>query len=202
MHDPVLRVVPLTPTVRTFVAVEIADAVRAELERLQKRLRRLNGHVGWVAPANLHITLAFLGDTPRTELPLLQDALDAAVSRASAFPFAVTGTGFFGSPRAPKVVWCGVGDGADALMALQRTVAARLGAAVAHREDKPFHAHVTLGRVRSKRGAAELLAGLEPFCEKVFGNTQVAGVRLMQSDLLPTGPLYTCLHEARLAPPP
>ena len=46
---------------RTFIAVEVSEAVRARAAELISRLRG-ETKVSWVAPANMHITLKFLGD--------------------------------------------------------------------------------------------------------------------------------------------
>jgi 2'-5' RNA ligase len=65
-------------------------------------------------------------------------------------------------------------------------------------EDRSFHPHLTLGRMRSNRGKDELVRGMERYREEEFGSFQVEKVILFKSDLRPTGPIYTALREIKL----
>ena len=53
------------PSVRTFIAVELADPVRRRAAQLTEQLAQTNVKVTWVAPQNMHLTLVFLGDVPQ-----------------------------------------------------------------------------------------------------------------------------------------
>lgn len=178
---------------RLFVAIPLPGEVRAALVRAQGRLRRTRSRVGWVAPENLHVTLAFLGDTPPPALAGLLESLARAAGAAAPFLMRVEGLGFFGSPRAPRVLWAGVTAGQAELTALQASVAAAIVGQGLRLEDRAFHAHVTLGRVRSGRGADELLPPLDAGKNELFGETRAREFELVRSELRPEGPRYTAL---------
>jgi 2'-5' RNA ligase len=65
-------------------------------------------------------------------------------------------------------------------------------------EDRPFHPHLTLGRVKSSRGREELVGRMEKYREEEFGDFLVERVNLFKSDLRPSGPIYTPLREIKL----
>jgi RNA 2',3'-cyclic 3'-phosphodiesterase len=189
---------PAGDLVRAFVAVAIDDAARGRLADAQERLRKRGVRIGWVAPANIHVTLAFLGDIPPAQADAVSAVLDGAAARTAPFAMAVAGLGWFGSRRAPRVVWAGVTAGADALVRLQARVAAGLGGLGLPLEARPFTPHLTLARVRPGQDSAGLADLLDDFRDAVFGTVAADRVLLMRSELQPRGPVYAVLHAAAL----
>ena len=184
--------------VRLFLAVELTAETRAALARAQGRLRQERARVGWMAAENLHITMAFLGDTEPTKVEPMQTALDAVGRTVAPFSCRIEGLGNFGSPRAPRVIWAGVSAGAEPLTRLQAGIAAAVAQQGLALEEREFHAHVTLGRVRSARDAGTLLAAMEALQARAFGDVPVNRFVLMRSELLPEGPRYAVLHPVPL----
>ena len=184
------------PFVRAFVAIEIGADVRAKLAAVLESLRETQAHVGWVPAPNIHLSLAFLGNVTREMVPLIGAALDEAVSAARPFAFDVSGLGQFGSRQSPRVIWAGVRECTD-LMRLQERVAAGLTALGLALEEREYHPHLTLGRVRSPRGREDLAHAMEVAGAVVFGRVAASEVVLMQSRLMPAGARYSVLHRAR-----
>jgi 2'-5' RNA ligase len=187
-------------TVRAFIAVDIGDAVRGELEKLQRRLRGAHADVKWVKPENIHLTLDFLGHVDIDKIRPLEAAMAQAVQRLEKFSIAVSGTGTFGKPRRPRVVWAGIAD-CPPLLELQRKTTEALQAAEVGFDDKPFSPHLTLGRVKSPKHMAELLDGLEKERDTALGCADLAEVLLIKSEPGPGGAKYTVLHRVALPPP-
>ena len=67
------------------------------------------------------------------------------------------------------------------------------------REDRPFSAHVTVGRVKDGSGAGEILAAGRP---GECGSSLVREVVLYESVMKSNGSEYTALHRAALDAPP
>lgn len=184
---------------RLFVGIRLTPEVRASLARAQDRLRRSGARVAWVRPENLHLTLAFLGDTFAARIPGLVSALDGAAGAVRPFDLDIGGLGSFGSPRAPRVIWAGTAEAPAALRDLHGRVAEVLRSHGVPLETRPFAAHVTLGRVRSSRGADALTSALRsPMNPPPGGRLAVDRADLMRSELGPGGPVYTVLHESPL----
>ena len=143
----------------------------------------------WVEPDNLHLTLRFFGATPLERIPELEALLRRAAQRPQ-FEISFNFVGAFDSWDDPKVVWVGVDRGAAELAALAEAFGAS-------EEGRPFSAHLTIGRRRSRSGlerlrAAALRAG---FLEL---RQIVDRVVLFESRLTPQGPKYVVCREAQV----
>ena len=179
---------------RLFVAVNLPSEIRERLAAVQDRLRRAQADVSWVRAENIHVTLKFLGETEAKRLERIRPAL-AEVARAGVpFPIEVSGVGSFGG-RIPRVVWVGVGEGAEPLTQLAGQVEDALGGVGFPKERRGFTAHLTLGRVRSPRNAEALLTALEEAKAEPFGVAEITQFELMQSELRPSGSVYTVLEK-------
>lgn len=183
---------------RLFVAVDIGASVRAALAERIRLLRRTHPRVKWVAAENIHLTLAFLGEVPAERVDGIGSAMDAVAAGFPVFSCGVRGLGWFGSPRSPRVVWAGF-EPEPELLRMQAGVAAALRDLGFVPEDRPFHPHLTLGRVKSPRDAEGLAAVLQPCGDQEIGRMAVDRILTLRSTLLPRGPEYTVLREAPLA---
>ena len=92
----------------------------------------------------------------------------------------------------------GLVEGKEALVSLQQQIEVLLEKIGFQAEDRPFHPHLTLGRVKSSRGREELVGRMEKYREEEFGDFLVERVNLFKSDLRPSGPIYTPLREIKL----
>ena len=196
---------PLEPTsdahpIRTFIAVTISDAVRDKLTEIQARLKQTSATVNWVAPANIHLTILFLGAVFESQASALASALDGIAMRYVPCTLVIKGVGTFGRLRAPKVIWAGMTGNLQPLLDLQTEIVAAARKTGIYPDAKPFNPHLTIGRVRSAQNTGALLNILETCRDTAFGTITVDRVLLMKSALTARGPIYTTLHESRLAP--
>lgn len=174
---------PSTAGPRLFVAVTPPDAARADLAAAVAPLRDVPGAPRWTAPERWHLTLLFLGTVPEERVAPLREALGAAVAGTPPMTLRFAGGGRFGSRRRPQVAWAGVeGDVAPLTELAGRLTRAarRLKLPV---EDRPFRAHLTLGRWRPGAPAdadvVDRLAGYRG------PDWPVTGVELLRSHLGP-----------------
>jgi 2'-5' RNA ligase len=177
---------------RCFVAVDLPDPVRDAVRRAQGALRAAapDADVRWTGAAQLHVTLAFLGEIDPARAAAATDALRAVAGGRAAFPLRAAGLGAFPTARRPRVVWAGIDDPAGGLRALAADVAAALAPLGLAPEARPFRGHVTLARVRSPRGTAPLVRALGAATAPAFGAWSVAAVVLYRSHLHPQGARY------------
>ncbi len=180
--------------IRTFFAVDLDDAARCAAAELVRALReRPDGdRVRWVRAETLHVTLCFLGDTdPGRVAPLLERV---APELAPLAPFALElGAAHpFPSARRPRVVALDVAP-AEPLEELAAAVERGVVGAGFEAEERPFRAHLTLGRLRSGRPpATDGLAVPEGV------RFEVGAVVLFRSELQPGGALHTPLERVPL----
>jgi 2'-5' RNA ligase len=187
-------------TIRAFIAVDIGDDIRSQLDVLQRKLKRVDAGVRWVKPAGIHLTLAFLGDIPADGLAPLRQALDTGLAGLEAFDLEAAGSGFFGRPKHPRVIWAGVAP-SPSLTKLQRRTAVAVRQAGLALDNKPFSPHLTLGRFRTPGRTKALLEALEHDQDQPLGRTRIDRVELIRSILTPAGAEYHTLHEVPLARP-
>jgi 2'-5' RNA ligase len=184
---------PPTPF-RGFVAVPLPEAIRYQAAAVIERLRGA-GEVRWTATANFHLTLKFLGDVEPRVLPDLAAGLAAVTRRAAPFDIQLGGVGAFPRVDRPQVVWIGVAAGQEALAALAAGVECACVHAGFTREERPFHAHLTLGRVKSTSGTGDLPARLRSLGDVPLGAARIERFDLMQSTLTPRGPIYSVVKS-------
>ena len=176
------------------------DPVAAALSRLADKLAVQIAGARWVAPSHFHITLAFLGDIPTTDLARVCQATANAVRPLAAFPLRVARLGAFPNLHQPRVLWAGLSDDAlPQLEALQRTVAAA-ARGVGYPPDGRFSPHITLARFKpGKDQTADLRDLPGRFARWMAGDMTVREVVCFSSILGPDGPEYTPLARAPLA---
>jgi 2'-5' RNA ligase len=141
----------------------------------------------------MHVTLAFLGRTPDERLAEVTSAVEVAASRITAFDIELDRAGRFPPSGKPRVVWLGIGAGAQALLALGDNVRAELGRRTIAFDDKPLRAHVTLGRVREEVDLvdARAIAAAVEAMRLPHLRFRADSVVAFESVLSPRGPKYT-----------
>lgn len=185
---------------RLFCAVELSDEVRQHAAQHIARLRNSLPDVraSWDRPEKLHITLKFFGDVEQARVPDLSLAAERAASSVAPFTLAIAGAGVFPPRGAARVLWLGIRDASSNLTRLHAALEDECAAQGFKREERPFHPHLTIARLRQPSGAGRLAAhhialGFEA------AEQNVNGIVLLRSELHPTGSRYTPLSHYRLS---
>jgi 2'-5' RNA ligase len=179
---------------RTFFAIEIGDAARREACAVAERLAAEPGGdaVRWTRSEAYHVTLRFLGPTPRERVPDVIAAVREAIRGTRPFTLRLAALNGFPTPRDPRVVVLDL-EPAEPVVALAAAVERAVVAIGFAPEARAFHPHLTLGRVHERRRRAPLLApeqgpsGPAPFA--------VDSLVYFQSALGPGGSQYTPLER-------
>lgn len=188
--------------IRAFIAIDLPPEIRQRLDHVTAQLKeKLEGvPVRWVPGSNIHLTLKFLGDVSVANLELLKKMLAKEVEMHRRFEVSVGGLGAFPNFRRCRVVWVGV-EAPPELNTLQRGIDTAIATLGYSREDRPFSAHLTLGRVSRNANSRDVQAigsVLESTKVGFLGVTKVDSVHLYKSDLRPTGSVYTQLYSVPL----
>ncbi len=173
---------------RTFVAIELPDDLRAELGRRQQAFRATCRDARWTRPEGTHLTLKFLGEISDEQVEQVRGAL-GALEKFAPFEVEVTGFGFFPDARRPRVFWAGV-EGAEAVAALAGRVEAALEPLGFARERRSFSPHLTLARFKVPRPQPALAKAVEQLKDASLGRFQVSEFFLYESQLSPQGARY------------
>ena len=185
---------------RLFFSVPLSDAARKAAAAVLRDIKRAAGAdapLSWSKDEQLHFTLAFLGEQPEEALPRAREAAAPCVE-LRAFDVDLRGAGAFPNSRRPRVIWLGVGEGAQQLEQL----AGRLCTGLRERgfvlEERPFRGHLTAARVKpgGERAAARALQAAP---RESIAKFAVERLCLMQSKLSPHGAQHSLVHEINLA---
>jgi 2'-5' RNA ligase len=184
---------------RLFIAVDIDDATRTQIERISAGVRDAVGadtKATWVHPGRMHLTLQFLGNVEESVEQHVRDALAEPIREA---PFDVTfdGLGFFPERGSPRVLWLGIREGLQPLRRIRSLVGLGLRRALPT-ADESFSPHLTLARFRDRVRRANL-AGITRIPASA-GPSLIDRVTLYESRLSPAGPTYVPLAHALLRP--
>lgn len=183
---------------RIFIAIKIE--VGAEMMRMISSLKALLGNesIKWIDPGNIHITLAFLGDTEEKRIKILSSILRNRCRNFGEFKFVLKGTGIFKNYRDPRIIWVGIQIN-NKLLKLNDIIISGLKDADFNTEDRPFKPHLTIGRIRSVKDIENLKTVLERYRDTEIQTVNVKEVILYESILMQTGPLYKPLRKYSLS---
>jgi RNA 2',3'-cyclic 3'-phosphodiesterase len=173
---------------RAFVALEIQDNVVDTLVGFQKELAATGADIKLVERENLHLNLKFLGEISEAQEGEVVSRLRGLSLKGA--QVTIRGAGAFPGPSRPRVVWAGLAPNDEGLVATiaQQVIGVLDG--IGERDDRPFRAHITLGRIRSPRNTRELAEFLRVNSEREFGFTILSEVKFKSSLLTPSGPIY------------
>jgi RNA 2',3'-cyclic 3'-phosphodiesterase len=189
---------------RTFIAIELDESLRLALKSVEDKFKRQTppGTVRWVLPDGIHLTLKFLGDTPRSRLPEVEAGLRSACGDLVSFEFSVEGRGCFPNFRRPRVIWVAARDKRQNLIRLNLAIEREIAPLGWPTEDRAFSPHLTLGRVTRNadpRAEAAIGQAVERSVIEQIGTQRVTAVSLIESVLQPSGAVYTTLLSIPLA---
>jgi RNA 2',3'-cyclic 3'-phosphodiesterase len=180
---------PLNDTTRSFIAITLNSDLQRELSCLQDSLKSKMTGVTWVKPANLHITLKFLGSISHEQINHVKIVL-SQFKNQTPFELSLCSLGAFPSAKKPKVIWVGVKNGFEELKNTQKKIESDLAIEGFEKEEREFSPHLTIGRIKffpkddfqSVFDAYSSWAPKPIFINKIF---------LMSSQLTPNGSIYS-----------
>ena len=187
---------------RLFFAVPVPDPARRLVADVMAHVQASVGDgrakIRWVRVEGLHLTLRFLGQTPRERIPRLSQMLDALGAATPAFAVTIARAGAFPNPSRPRTLWLGIEHGADDLAQLAADLEAGVVADGQEIGTKPFAPHLTIARTDGLRAAAAAAAALRDAAEALEAHFTADRVVLFQSHLGHGPASYEAVHEAAL----
>jgi 2'-5' RNA ligase len=190
---------------RLFLGVDLPDhlktAADAAVSELRTALSSARAHIDarWVASANLHITLVFIGEVPDERAHAMIDALRPPV-RTGVFELELADFGVFPPSGAVRVIWIGTRRGAESLAALHVELTGRMLPLGVRTERREYSAHLTVARIKDEhRGNRHRVRQLIAERRIDVGRCRVEAVTLFRSRLSPKGSQYEPLLRIPLS---
>lgn len=179
---------------RLFLAVGLDASTRSVLAAHLEA----QGAAAWpdrlVVPDNWHVTLRFLGWTDGVQRDRIMHSL-ADADLPAAFRIRFGSLGAFPKPRRATVTWVGVESGTAELSRLADAAEHAAQTVGFAPEERPFHPHLTVGRVRPPVDVTQRRDRFEP-CNVVM---VVDRITLFESHLERGGARYERLDEIVLS---
>jgi 2'-5' RNA ligase len=180
--------------IRAFLAIEPPEDILQALSDLQEKLKlEISGRISWTKPQGQHLTLKFFGDISMEDVTNICSAVQNRTVLAPSLNLKIEKISVFPDARKPRVLWCGIAGDGEKLSTIQKQLDSDFEGIGFSKEDRPFRAHLTLGRIKESQGLtgiSEALAKHNAFASGVFECKELI---LFQSKLLPQGAVYTKL---------
>lgn len=182
-------------THRVFIGIRLKnEETIEEITLFQKEFDEMRA-VKQVLSQNLHITMKFLGNVSKQQIEEIKEALAAleiihvktTLKGATAFP----------KISYPRTLILSITEGAEQLTALQEQLDISLNRLGFKKEKRKFHPHLTIGRVKQRKGKVpleEITQVLTKYQEHLFGPFEVLEIALIESTLTPSGPIYEDIY--------
>jgi RNA 2',3'-cyclic 3'-phosphodiesterase len=182
---------------RIFIAlkVEAEKPLLSMISSLKSGLR--NDIVKWTSENNIHITLAFLGDTEEKMIKIICSMLNEKCKGSGKFDLVLSGSGVFRNLSDPRIIWTGI-ESSDKLVHLNELIINGLKDLNIKTEDRPFNPHLTIGRIKHLYNRETLKALIEQYQNSEFQIIPISEVILYESILMKPGPVYKPLARFNL----
>lgn len=183
-------------TIRAFIALELPQEIKQAIADYVTPLRALDKGVSWTKAENVHLTLKFLGDTPKQQIEKVAAALREICASFAPIAAEIAGAGVFPNEHRPRVLWIGMKESSGKLAELAQRIESECRRLGFEKEERAFTPHLTIGRVKEGK-AANVVKALR---ESPFPARQIVFEEcvLMKSELHAKGSIYTALEKTAL----
>jgi RNA 2',3'-cyclic 3'-phosphodiesterase len=182
---------------RLFIALQVEpeESLLTMISSLKAGLKTDN--IKWTDSGNIHITLAFLGDTEENMINPLCSMLQQVCPGFGEFQLLLKGSGVFRNFNDPRIIWTGI-ETSEKLNHLNVIIINGLKSINIKLDGRSFNPHLTLGRIKHINDKMGLRTLIEQFQNSEFQLIPVSEVILYESILRQSGPLYKPVSSFKL----
>ncbi|HUX58809.1 MAG TPA: RNA 2',3'-cyclic phosphodiesterase [Bacteroidales bacterium] len=153
--------------------------------------------IKWTSIDNIHITLAFPGNTEEKDIEIIKAMLTEKCEGFGKFELIIKGAGVFKNLSDPRVIWVGI-ELSEKLFQLNNVIIKGLRDAGSNIEYRPFKPHLTIGRIKYINNKTALKTYTDKYQNTEIQRFQVKEVILYESILKQTGPVYNPICNFKL----
>jgi 2'-5' RNA ligase len=183
--------------VRSFVAIELPEVVKKGIAEIKSQYSDMEG-VSWIKPEGAHLTIKFLGEIGMDVVDGLACALEPVMEKVKPFKMKIEDAGVFPNPSKPRVLWLGVKEEKN-LKQIHLKVDEEARKVGISKEEKNYHPHITIARIKSDEPSHKLKEFLKEFKGKtLWSDVEVKSIVIYKSILRSDGAEYEKLYEIPL----
>jgi 2'-5' RNA ligase len=183
---------------RAFIAIELPLDIKNKLTKIQDTLKTNLPKISWVKPANLHLSLKFIGEISAQQHASAQQIIARIVKTVTPFEIKLETLDVFPNLSQARIIWIGTRHPAEQLKQLAAQLEEIFFQSGIPREQHAFQAHITLARIKHPIIAAILARELDRLKNGINGmdlKFNAAGITLFKSILGKGGPTYRILKK-------
>ena len=172
---------------RAFIAIDLPKEIKLEISKIQSDLKKAGLLAKWVKPENIHLTLAFLGSIDKKQIKEIKEIL-TPINRFIEKPMRLQlgQVSAFHHPNKARVIFVNLSGEIEKLKILVAQIGSGLKNKKIWFDEKPFIAHLTLGRFKKLQGISQLAEKI--VIKKI--SFAVKEASLYQSQLSSSGSTY------------
>jgi RNA 2',3'-cyclic 3'-phosphodiesterase len=166
---------------RFFIALEIPDESKQELEDVQQGLKNLIPNFKPSFVEKLHLTIAFVGEQPDELKERLIEVMTRGAEGISGFSVSPAYIDGFPHLHQARVLWIGVKGDIDKLYILRHRIKDGLMDLNLSVDERRFVPHIALGKVSNLQLSPLQEEGLEKIELQTFKPIRVNSIKLFES---------------------
>lgn len=183
---------------RAFIAIKIPAQTCDIICRIQEQLKTSLPKVSWVKPENLHLTLKFLGEVSSKQIDRAKEITAEIAESCVDFKIRLEALGVFPNLHRGRIIWLGSDQLPEELVKIVEKVEEKIAELGKPKEERPFLAHITIGRIKSPINPTLLEEEVNKINNEICNKNlefNAAGITLFKSILSRQGPTYISLKE-------
>jgi RNA 2',3'-cyclic 3'-phosphodiesterase len=184
---------------RIFIGIKLDERVQGEIESFLKPFKKISSPIRWVKPANIHVTLKFIGEVSEEKYKQIEKRLNETDFNSVLFTLCLNGCGKFGRGNSLNIFWIGITPN-DILTGVYNKIENALGKIGIEKENRPFKPHITVGRNKKDFNFKSFFQLIEERSHEPISELNVDHFQIFKSQLRPEGPVYTKLKEIPFVP--
>lgn len=166
---------------RFFIALEIPDQNKAELERIEQQLKNILPEIRLTDTDKLHLTIAFMGSQPNELKPDLIRVMTEACQGVKSFEIAPGYIDGFPNLHHPRILWIGVKGDINELFVLRERVKDGLFKLQLNVDERRFIPHIAMGKLSNFRLTETQEDQLEQVSLADFQPIRITSIKLFES---------------------
>ena len=178
--------------IRTFLCIPIETEISSKKNMLFSTIDQSKIKVNWIKSANMHLTVKFIGQTPKSSVKEIIHSVALITKDLPPFKLKIKGTGCFPNRGKPKTLWLGIKGDYLPLSKLVEKVENNLHYLGFARETKSLIPHITIAKINyPQKRTPDVSVFLKTSYDAIDLN--VNRLQLFSSELLSNGAIYSLL---------
>lgn len=185
---------------RIFIGLAVPDSISCYFHDMISAFSRSYSCIRPVSPANIHLTLKFLGNTCASDIDKIKSRLNNELKEVFSFNFNVEDRiDAFPGLKNARIIYAVIGSGKEKIENIYKKTSKAVSFMNLKEENKKFIPHITIARIRDSFDFAKLIPEIKP---KKFISIKCDRVLIYESILSEKGADYIinseiCLKDKR-----